>query len=204
MLGLALTALVHLLVLWMLSRPSGPEVARMERLLAVRLIAPDPQQDRQPELRPPRQAHPAPKQLSSRLEAERPLPSPQLASESLALSAPASTSVSDEAPASVAEPLPLEPALMAAELALVCAQRVAPEYPRASREDREAGLVVLRVEISESGAVAAVQVERSSGHPRLDEAAMRAVRLWHCTPPLREGRPVRGLALQPFSFVLGR
>jgi protein TonB len=42
----------------------------------------------------------------------------------------------------------------------------------------------------------------SSGYPRLDEAAMTAVKDWHCRPPLRDGLPIRAIALQPFNFVL--
>src|SRR6185369_14731619 len=51
----------------------------------------------------------------------------------------------------------------------------APRYPPESRRIHEQGLVVLRVLIDESGHAKAVEVYRSSGHPRLDEAARRAV-----------------------------
>jgi protein TonB len=61
---------------------------------------------------------------------------------------------------------------------------------------------VLRVELSEEGRVARAQVEKSSGHVRLDDAALAAVKTWKCYPPQREGRPVRAIALQPFNFVL--
>ena len=38
----------------------------------------------------------------------------------------------------------------------------------------------------------------------LDDAALRAVQAWRCTPPTRHGLPARGVAMQPFNFSLGR
>jgi protein TonB len=51
----------------------------------------------------------------------------------------------------------------------------APHYPPESRRIREQGLAILRVVIDESGRAKAIEVYRSSGHPRLDEAARIAV-----------------------------
>ncbi len=96
------------------------------------------------------------------------------------------------------------PVAMAAELAVVCAERAPPSYPVESRQRGETGLVVVRVEIDERGWVAAARVERSSGHAALDDAALRAVQAWRCTPPTRHGLPARGVAMQPFNFSLGR
>jgi protein TonB len=63
-------------------------------------------------------------------------------------------------------------------------------------------VVVLRVELSESGNVAVARVDRSSGYTRLDDAALVAVRTWRCLPATRNGQPVRAVALQPFNFIL--
>lgn len=59
--------------------------------------------------------------------------------------------------------------------------RPAPRYPPESRRIREQGLVILRVLIDESGHAKTIEVYRSSGHPRLDEAARSAVAraVWH-------------------------
>lgn len=46
------------------------------------------------------------------------------------------------------------------------------------------------------------KVSESSGFQRLDEAALAAVKTWRCDPVLRDGRPVRAIALQPFKFVI--
>ena len=85
---------------------------------------------------------------------------------------------------------------------MACPQRSAPNYPATSRRLGEMGLVVLRVELSETGQVAVAKVQNSSGFDRLDEAALAAVRTWHCTPPTRSGQPVRATAMQPFNFVI--
>lgn len=99
-------------------------------------------------------------------------------------------------------PLPAGPLALSSELALVCPERPAPTYPPHSRRLGETGKVLLRVELSETGKVALATVERSSGHSRLDEAALAAVRTWRCTPATRNGLQVRAVALQPFKFIL--
>jgi protein TonB len=56
-------------------------------------------------------------------------------------------------------------------------KKVSAEYPALSRKRREQGVVVLLADLA-SGRTESVRVERSSGHPRLDEAAVRAVKEW--------------------------
>ncbi|MBK7767238.1 MAG: energy transducer TonB [Sulfuritalea sp.] len=99
-------------------------------------------------------------------------------------------------------PLPAGPVTMASELSVACPERSAPPYPAQSRRLGETGIVVLRVELSETGHVAVAKVQSSSGYVRLDEAALAAVRTWRCTPSTRNGQAVRAVALQPFNFVL--
>jgi len=100
------------------------------------------------------------------------------------------------------KPVPAGPVRLSTELALACPDRRAPTYPSVSRRMGETGLVLVRVELNEAGLVAKAQVEKSSGHARLDDAALAAVKNWKCRPPAQEGRPVRAIALQPFNFVL--
>lgn len=52
-----------------------------------------------------------------------------------------------------------------------------PEYPLFSRKRREEGRLTILITI-QSGRVIDARVEQGSGHPRLDEAALRAVRTW--------------------------
>lgn len=101
-----------------------------------------------------------------------------------------------------APPLPPQPMMLSGELSVVCPERSPPEYPRLSMRMNEQGKVVLRVELGEDGRVAYAEVKTSSGHKRLDDAALNTVRKWHCKPSVRNGVAVRAVALQPFNFIL--
>lgn len=94
------------------------------------------------------------------------------------------------------------PAGLTSDLALVCPVRAPPPYPPVSRRLGETGKVVLRVELDETGRVSAAHLIRSSGHARLDAAALAAVRAWRCQPAQRDGQAVRSVAVQPFDFTL--
>lgn len=72
-----------------------------------------------------------------------------------------------------------------------------PEYPRRSRERGEQGRVVLVVEVSSSGEPEKIKILRSSGHKRLDRAAVRAVERSKFTA--RYGTTYRKIA---FNFML--
>jgi protein TonB len=94
------------------------------------------------------------------------------------------------------------PVTLSSELSVACPELNAPAYPSLSRRLGEEGKLVLRVELDEIGRISVAQIINSSGFKRLDEAALAAVKTWRCTPPQRNGQPVRAIALQPFNFVL--
>jgi len=77
-----------------------------------------------------------------------------------------------------------------------------PSYPPASKRAREQGLVILRVVVDESGHAAHINIYRSSGHPRLDEAACDAVRQAVFKPYLDAGIPRPSVAIIPVEFSL--
>lgn len=79
-----------------------------------------------------------------------------------------------------------------------------PRYPPQSRRLREQGLVVLRVVIDERGEASSIEVETSSGHPRLDDAAREAVLRAAFRPYVEDGEPRRALVLIPIEFALNR
>ena len=77
------------------------------------------------------------------------------------------------------------------------------EYPRLSQRAAEVGLVVVRAYIGASGGLPhSVQVERSSGYARLDQAAVSAVKKARFMPYAEQGQPVEGWALIPIRFEL--
>ena len=76
------------------------------------------------------------------------------------------------------------------------------EYPRLSKRLGETGRVMIRVFIDEAGLAQSPQVNRSSGHPRLDAAALAAVRKARFKPYTENGRAVSGWAFIPLEFEL--
>lgn len=77
-------------------------------------------------------------------------------------------------------------------------------YPNMSRRLREVGTVQLRVRVSISGQPLEIQLAKSSGYARLDEAALTAVKKWTFQPASRSGAPVEAWALVPIEFSLTR
>jgi protein TonB len=61
---------------------------------------------------------------------------------------------------------------------LKTSQRVEPAYPPASRRQGEEGTVKLRILVDAGGRPKQVEIMNSSGFPRLDQAALEAVRRW--------------------------
>ena len=65
-----------------------------------------------------------------------------------------------------------------------------PEYPPSSRRAGEEGTVTLQVYVLETGKAGEVKVSKSSGFPKLDEAAVREVqRTWRFVPGKEDGKP---------------
>lgn len=209
--GLLLVLALHGAALYGLWRaqliPSPVEAAT----LFVNFIAPPdekvlPEPKRPPEVKAKPQPRPKPlePQQPRQLVAETPVTAP---ADHVAAAPPSKPEPMPEPVAQVAAPvvqtpLPPGPVALSSELSVACPQRSAPSYPSTSRRLGETGVVVLRVELSETGQVATARVQNSSGFDRLDEAALAAVRSWRCTPPSRNGQPVRATALQPFNFVM--
>ena len=77
-----------------------------------------------------------------------------------------------------------------------------PSYPRLSRRLREEGEVELRVRVDPAGQPVVVELARSSGSERLDEAALRAVRDWRFEPARRGGQAVEAWVRVPILFKL--
>ena len=195
--GLMIVFLLHALVLWGLWRHRLIPSAEQAMTLFVNFIAPPspPESDKPPMLRPVK-PHNAEIAQPQQLVAETPL----IASTDYVVALPQPVNAI-EAPQA---PLPKEavPVTLGAELSVTCPERSAPTYPLVSRRQGEEGNVLLRVELDERGLVVSARIATSSGHSRLDEAALEAIRTWRCSPAKRNGQPVHAIALQPFKFIL--
>jgi len=80
--------------------------------------------------------------------------------------------------------------------------QVRPAYPSAPRRLGVQGTTVLRVHVLANGRIGDVLVERSAGHPDLDQAAMEAVRRWRFEPARRGADAVAMWVLLPVEFRL--
>ena len=78
----------------------------------------------------------------------------------------------------------------------------APRYPLAARRAAEQGTVTLRVLVTREGLASRVAVEKSSGSPHLDAAALEAVKAWRFTPARQGADAVESWMLVPIVFRL--
>lgn len=78
----------------------------------------------------------------------------------------------------------------------------APPYPPLSRRLGEQGRVVVRVLIDLDGKASKAEIRSSSGHERLDQAALQTVLKWRYVPGKRAGVPEAMWFNVPINFVL--
>lgn len=77
-----------------------------------------------------------------------------------------------------------------------------PGYPYRSLARGHEGTVQLRVLVSSAGLPERIEIEQSSGHRELDQAAIRAVRGWRFVPAVLDGQARSAWALVPVDFRL--
>lgn len=151
---------------------------------------------------PPRVIAAAPAQPSARVETASPaaVAEPALPADSdisrTAVAAPASAAASATVKPA-AEPVLTPPSFSAAYL-----RNPPPRYPPAARRNGDEGTVMLRVRVTADGAAAQVELDRSSGFPLLDGAALDAVRGWRFVPARRGTRSVEDWVRVPVVFRL--
>ncbi len=79
-----------------------------------------------------------------------------------------------------------------------------PDYPMASRRRHEEGEVRLAVRVSPEGRPLHISLAKSSGHARLDQAAIDAVRTWTFEPARASGVAVTSQVIVPVRFSLAQ
>ncbi|HEX3776612.1 MAG TPA: TonB family protein [Polyangiaceae bacterium] len=119
---------------------------------------------------------------------------PRAAAPSLPTPAPASTSSARVAPS------PARDTVASAKPRYRSNPR--PDYPLPSRRRREEGIVLLNVVVEVDGLPGAVSLNRSSGYPLLDRAALDAVRQWTFEPARAAGVAVPSAVVIPVRFDL--
>ena len=71
-----------------------------------------------------------------------------------------------------------------------------------SRRIGEEGRVLMKVLVSADGAAEDVQIEKSSGSERLDNAAMHAVKRWRFIPAKKNNQALSAYVMVPMKFSL--
>ncbi|HVY38050.1 MAG TPA: energy transducer TonB, partial [Polyangia bacterium] len=106
-------------------------------------------------------------------------------------------------PAPVAPPPVARPApVIAAHEGANYLKNPRPAYPDVAMRHEWEGQVLLRVRVSPAGRVEALEIERSSGHDVLDQAALESVRGWTFVPSRQGGVAVSGWVSVPVAFRL--
>ena len=209
--GLAFVVAVHaalLVAVWHLT-PAQQILTRATPII-VRLLSPQPPPPpvRKPTPPPPPKAAPKVKVVETRpvqtvVPPIEPLVPPVTPSSPITTvtEAPPAPAVELAAPAvTSAPPVPLTPPRFDADYL----RNPAPAYPPLARRNGEQGRVLLRVLVAPDGSAQEVLVNVSSGHPRLDEAALAAVRQWRFVPARLGRDAVEAWVIVPIAFALGR
>ena len=75
-----------------------------------------------------------------------------------------------------------------------------PEYPLALACDGVGGRVDMMVSVGTDGRVTVVDIQRSSGHAELDQAARKAMPTWKFQPATANGQAIVKKMLVPVTF----
>ena len=103
--------------------------------------------------------------------------------------------------ASVERPIPPPIVMMPARA--IMATHTTPDYPPVSRRLGEQGTLRLRLTIGVDGMVEDARVEVSSGHQRLDDAAVQWVKAhWRYEPAMQGPKPIPATATAEVTFRL--
>lgn len=77
-----------------------------------------------------------------------------------------------------------------------------PDYPDVSKRRSESGTAVVRFVVGLTGHIETAQLQKSSGYPRLDDAALAAIHAGVCQPYRENGEVVRAAYSESFVFGL--
>jgi protein TonB len=113
-------------------------------------------------------------------------------------------------PAPVAPPAPAAPAIGRQTMEITAPKNVShldcniakPDYPALSRRRGETGTAYVKFVVGLTGKLENIELKKSSGFSRLDDAALAAAHASACEPYLEDGQPVRAAYTQPYNFNL--
>lgn len=77
-----------------------------------------------------------------------------------------------------------------------------PSYPKSAFEQRQEGVVTLRVEVDAQGHPTEVQVLGATNPGVFDAVSIAAARSWTYRPAVKHGQPVAGAVKIPITFAM--
>jgi protein TonB len=213
---------VALLAVVLTMRNEPPPLAIVSKTITAELISPAPPQplaapvaiQSTPVLPPPKpvsqKPQPKPKPVIQPHVKAEPTPLPETTAPS-----PVAAAVPEPAPAPPAPPVAAAPAAAAPAIGrptmdlnapkdvahLECNIAV-PDYPAMSRRRGESGTALVKFVVGLTGRIENIELKKSSGSSRLDDAALDAMRSSACKPYKENGVAIRAAYSQPFVFGL--
>jgi periplasmic protein TonB len=205
--GISFVMLLHVVIVYALVTGLARKVVEViQKPLETKLIE---------EVRPPPPPPDVPLPPPPKFAAPPPpfIPPPEVNIQAPVKPTNAIAAVTNDKPAEAPPPLSLSPSPPPVEAAAHEPVRVAPvidaakncrtpEYPAASRRQEEVGTVVLRFLIDVDGHVLENKVESSSGHPRLDKAALEGLGQCRFKPGTVDGKPEQSWAKLQYVWKL--
>ncbi len=194
----ALVAAMHVVgAYFLLLHAPTREAVKHATALMVTLVREQPKVEQ----RPTEQPKPLP--MKPELARIEPIPVPLVAT----TTAPADISATPPAPQPPAQPMrPMQPgpaqAVVPPKFDADYLDNPPPVYPRLSKRLNEVGNVQLMVFVDAGGAPGKIDIQSSSGHERLDQAAIEAVRKWRFVPAKQGDKSVAAWVLVPIFFSL--
>jgi protein TonB len=199
---------LHVLAMWGLLQVDAVRQAVHEvSPLIVEFIAPEVPPPPPPPPTPKRPPVPAPRPAPVPVIAAAPPPVPAPAPFVVPSPEPAPAPVAPVVQAPPAPPAPVPPPAPPAPklLPATAVRYVVPpaiEVPMASRRLDESGTVLLRVVVDTAGLPRQVTLHKSSGHARLDEQAMSAMRQARFRPQTENGLPIEWIVIAPLQYEI--
>jgi protein TonB len=230
--GLGVVVLMHLLAFWAiqagLARDIGRQLPQVVQAILLQETLPPPPPPKidtppaplppPPQPTPPQPQPPPPVAPAPPVAAPSPTPpaqvppvevavasstTPKQAITAVANNAPQPTPASAAAPAAPAAPSTTAKAksepVRTGPIGIYCEK---PSFPTISRRMEEEGSVTLNIFVNVDGNVSKINIEKSSGFKRLDEAAKNESMRWRFKPATLDGKPVEHSFTKTFNFKL--
>ncbi|PUE23269.1 hypothetical protein B9Z39_16125 [Limnohabitans sp. JirII-29] len=195
--GIAGVLVLHGLLLWAIQSGLARQVVKItENTVEALLLS-----DSLPKPPPP---PPAPKTPPSPTPAPA-APAPVVPSTTApVINVPVAPATPAPAPSTAppAPPAPTAPPVKTAAVIQPGATCAKPDYPSASRRLEEEGTVTLRFLIGTDGRVLQAEIEKTSGYPRLDDAARNALAKCQFRPGTVDGKPEQSWASIRYAWRL--